>query len=348
MQRTTFAVAGVAALIGLAVACSSSSNAPLSPTPPSNNLPADGSTLKVPAPTPQSPADGQALDEAPVLSASAVAPSYAASVPLQYRFQIFNDANVKVDDSGLLNAPNWSSSATLEGKKRHTWKVRAEYQGNVGPWSNARAFISSEGGFIRGSTVVDPPVNGKTVGQRHGGGFIPGQGWQSLSLTDGIDYDIATCSNCTAEFDVTNFGKGEGECCGKDLKWFTMGDANAFGNFSAFRDHPWKMHLEQRADGNGTGMKLIWRNGGVGDGEPGDHTGKLATAVDWRSDQVFHFTFDWSPSGMQVRVNGEVWFQDGFGGNAYAPPNHRISLGCYPRAESFIGAIFRNVRVTPH
>src|SRR5438045_1545284 len=129
MPRNTFAVAGVAALIGLAVACSSSSNAPLSPTPPSNTMPADGSTLKVNAPTPQSPADGQQLDSAPLLVASTVGGNFVAAVPVQYRFQIFNDANVKVDDSGLLNAPSWASSATLEGKKRHTWKVRAEYQG---------------------------------------------------------------------------------------------------------------------------------------------------------------------------------------------------------------------------
>jgi hypothetical protein len=29
----------------------------------------------------------------------------------------------------------------------------------------------------------------------------------------------------------------------------------------------------------------------------------------------------------------------------YAPTNHRISLGCYPRAESFIGAIYRNIKL---
>ncbi len=51
--------------------------------------------------------------------------------------------------------------------------------------------------------------------------------------------------------------------------------APTLGNFGAFRNHPWKMHLEQRGDGNGTGMKLIWRNGKAGDGEPGDHDTKI-------------------------------------------------------------------------
>ena len=48
-------------------------------------------------------------------------------------------------------------------------------------------------------------------------------------------------------------------------------------------------------------------------------------------------------NGVSVSVNGEVWFQDGWS-HAYAPPNHRISLGCYPREETMIGAIWSNVK----
>ena len=68
------------------------------------------------------------------------------------------------------------------------------------------------------------------------------------SLTDGIDYDVPTCVSCRLEFDVTNFGAQEGFTFATDLKWLSMGDANAFSSFGAFRDHPWKMHLVQRAD----------------------------------------------------------------------------------------------------
>jgi hypothetical protein len=42
-----------------------------------------------------------------------------------------------------------------------------------------------------------------------------------------------------------------------------------------------------------------------------------------------------------------VWFSGSFGGVAYSPPSHRISLGCYPRQETWRGAIYRNVTVTP-
>ena len=32
----------------------------------------------------------------------------------------------------------------------------------------------------------------------------------------------------------------------------------------------------------------------------------------------------------------------------YEPTNHRISLGCYPRGDSFVGIIYRNVKLTQH
>jgi hypothetical protein len=125
-----------------------------------------------------------------------------------------------------------------------------------------------------------------------------------------------------------------------------MGDGTAFGEFNAFRDHDWKMHLEQRSDGNGTGMKLIWRNGRAGGDDPGDHTQRNDSTVDWRGSDTFHFVIDWTPNHLSVSVNGREWFEDGFS-RPYAPPNHRISLGCAPRAETFPGAIWSNVKVTP-
>ena len=132
------------------------------------------------------------------------------------------------------------------------------------------------------------------------------------------------------------------------------GGRRSFGDFGTFRNTPWKMHLEQRGDGDGTGMKLIWRNGDAGEGDPGDHTARNDHTIDWRGSDVYHFVFDWSPAGFTVSVgiNGgapRVWFQDGFAsGHPYTPPNHRVSLGCYPRSETQVGAIWRNVTVTPH
>jgi hypothetical protein len=345
MNRKTLALFGVYALVAGVLACSSANPAtPVAPTATDAKAAADGSTLKANAPTAQSPANGLKLTGPNVvLSADPATPAFASGVALQYRFQVMTTAGVIVDQA-LVNDTTWQVAATLLPNTIYNWRARAEYQGEAGPWSTTSSFITEDPAIIN-----DPLTGGTTVGSRIGGRFLPGQGWQSLSLTDGIDYDLPTpCSDCRLEFDVTNFGKGEGNSVSKDLKWITMGDAGAFGDFSSFRDHDWKMHLEQRADGNGTGMKLIWRNGGVGGGNPGDHTGKVDPAVDWQSNQVFHFQLDWSPGGFSVFVNGERWFEDGLGGRAYAPGRHRISLGCYPRSESFVGIIYRNVKLTKH
>jgi hypothetical protein len=274
------------------------------------------------------------------LTTGAATLQFGGDTQLQYRFQVRNAAGATVADSGVMNGTTWTVPTELAGSQRHTWQVRAESQGAAGPWSSAASFISPDPALIS-----DALTDGRTVGIQRGGHFIPGQGWMSDSLTDGIDYPIPTCPNCSVEFDVTNFGRGEGESVQKDVKWITMGDGATFGDFGSFRDHPWKMHLEQRSDGDGTGMKLIWRNGAAGGGEPGDHTGKVDPAVDWRGSEVYHFVLSWNPSGFSVSVNGRTWFQDGFGGNAFAPGNHTVSLGCWPRGESFVGIIYRNIRI---
>ena len=187
-------------------------------------------------------------------------------------------------------------------------------------------------------------------------------GWESGSLGDALDYDIQTCSNCKAEFDVTNFGAGEGQSISIDVKWFSMGDRAAWGGFQIFRDHPWKMHIEQRSDGDGTGMQVIWRNGAAdadtgGDPDYGDHRGKFLSggpAFGHSYDnKVWHFLVEWTTLTYKVSI-GQVgqpltqYFSGYFAnGHPYSPPNHRIELGCMPRGESMIGARYRNFRVTP-
>jgi hypothetical protein len=268
---------------------------------------------------------------------------------------LFNESGVLVQDSGLRSSTSWTPTINLEFDKRYSWQVRAELDGDIGPWSARESFLTMQGSFQRGQEVFDLLTNGMTVGNRIGGRFVAG-GWQATSTQDGIDYDIPTCNACTIEFDVTAFGRGEGRNIQKDVKWLSMGDGSTWGNFGAFRNHPWKMHLEQRGDGNGTGMKLIWRNGRAGEGDPGDHDTKIdPTSVNWRQSGVFHFTITWHPGGYSVSVGetqpdgsiagNRVWFAGSFS-RAYAPPNHRISLGTRSRSETLEGT-YRNVRIYP-
>ncbi len=344
-------------LVVLAFGCSKSE--PLTPTLPTPTpvTPAGGTTLKVTAPGLVSPVGDLRLENftAPTLNASGAQPTIeGASIAPQYRFQLLNESGVVVQDSGLRSSPNWTPTVTLDYDKRYTWQVRAELDGDIGPWSSRGSFLSAKGSFFRGQEVLDLLTTGQTVGRRIGGQFVAG-GWQATSMQDGIDYDIPTCSECTIEWDVTAFGKAEGKQVSKDLKWLSMGDGTTWGDFGTFRNHPWKMHLEQRGDGNGTGMKLIWRNGRNGDGEPGDHDEKIdPTGIDWRQTGVFHFTVTWHPGGYSVSVgeiqNGalvgnRVWFRGSFS-RPYAPPNHRISIGTRSRSETLEGT-YRNVKIYP-
>ena len=121
--------------------------------------------------------------------------------------------------------------------------------------------------------------------------FVAGQGWKSLSLTDGIDYDLqAPCVGVHAGVRRHRTSAGlKGYPVEKDLKWISMGEASTFGDFGAFRNHEWKMHLEQRSDGDGTGMKITWRNGDFGEGDPGDHVVKVDPGVDWKDNEIVPF-----------------------------------------------------------
>jgi hypothetical protein len=81
-----------------------------------------------------------------------------------------------------------------------------------------------------------------------------------------------------------------------------------------FRDHDWKMHLEQRSDNSGTGMKIVWRNGAGGGGNrvttrSGSMTARTGTAARCSTSR-----FQWSPEGYLIQVNGETIFQESFGG----------------------------------
>ncbi len=364
-------VLSAAVFIAISVACQKSP--PLTPTIPSGGTvtPSDGSTLKASAPSPQSPVGDVRLQTftTPTLTAGAASLTNGGSGALQYRFQLLSDTGAVVQDSGLRSVSNWTPTVNLDFDKRYQWQVRAEMDGAVGPWSSRASFLSPNGGFIRGKEVFDPLTNGQTVGNRNGGHFVTGSngGWESDGLGDGLDYDIQTCSACKVEFDVTNFGTGEGVGISVDVKWFSMGDASSWGGFLSFRDHPYKMHLEQRSDGDGSGMQLIWRNGGAdadtgGDPDWGDHRGKfLSGGPDWGhsfDNKVWHFVIEWTTLTYQITIGelgkpGKIWYpgygSSGFFANnhPYAPPNHRIELGCRPRNESMIGARYRNFKVTP-
>jgi hypothetical protein len=151
MKRNTFAAVLATALMAVSAGCSSSSTPA---TPDSATNPSSDSSLKVTAPTAQSPINGQMLTSLkPTLTASAASQQFSA-VTLLYRFQIFNEAGVLAQDSGLATSTTWTTAVALTPNAKFTWKVRAEYQGASGPWSAAASF----------ATPDPPPAYAKPIG----------------------------------------------------------------------------------------------------------------------------------------------------------------------------------------
>jgi hypothetical protein len=339
---------------------------PAAPTPVQSLTTSTGTLA---GPMPYSPAHSDKLTDATVLLTVDNARLSSGSDEVKYRFQ-WSEVDSFPEDSrtgtidditqGGPDRTDYQITDTLKANFKYYWRAQGYTSKVTSDWSETETFITySTARCLPGPDIFDPLTEGRSLCATSilGGHFIQGQGWQANGDTDGLNYDIPTCSDCTVEFDATNFGRKEGEFVQKDLKWISMGDATTWGDFIAFRNHPWKMHLEQRSDGDGTGMKMIWRNGDAGEGEPGDHTGKVDPGVNWNGNTVFHFILTWrGGSGFTVKVgetqpdgtvtNLRTWFQDGFGGHPYSPPNHRIQLGCSARNETmFNSAIWRNVKI---
>jgi hypothetical protein len=350
------------ALLTVATACGSKSS-PAAPSP----TPTPVVTPTLTSPAPKAPLGGEQLDTLkPTLSVTNAAATGTVGT-VTYEFEVsevetFPAGSRTSSEKGIAQGGDgttgWAPPSNLIPNFKYFWHARATAASVANPteWSRTETFKTQTRGFIiAGQEVYDPLTDGATVGSRNGGHFVAGQGWQADGDGNAVYYDFGSCTSCTVEFDVTNFGRAAGASRSKDYKWLTMGDASTFGDFLTFREHPWKMHLEQRSDGDGTGMKVIWRNGDAGEGNPGDHEIRNDSTVDWRTNVVYHFTFRWTPAGFSVRVGivnadgtlsgDREWFSGSFGGRAFAPPFLRISLGCYPREDTMTGAIWRNVHI---
>ena len=153
MDRRAIATMVAAFLLAAAAGCTKSS-APLTPTAAASATVPDAS-LKATVPVPQSPINNQqlsSLTSAPFV-ATAAAGQFTTMV-LRYRFQVFNDAGVLVQDSGLMTTPSWTMTVALTPLARYTWKVRAEYDGTAGAWSSTATFTTPE----------QPPAYNRPIG----------------------------------------------------------------------------------------------------------------------------------------------------------------------------------------
>jgi hypothetical protein len=343
-------VTAVAVMV-VAVACGGDSASPAAPAPDAALAP----------PVPKSPIGGVEIQGLrPTLEINnAVATGSVGTVT--YRFELsetaeFPSGSTTVAMDGVaqgIGSTTVQVPSDLSPGQMYFWRARATNGAITTSYSTTESLRAENRGIRNGQTIYDPLTNGQTVAdEQHGGHFVTGVngGWQADSRGDSLDYHIPTCSSCRVEFDATNFDRSTPPE-DVDQKWFSMGDGSPFGNFIAFRNHIWKMHLEKRS-GDGGAVKLIWRRGCADDNNC-DNTDNFHVPISWDPSKAYHFTFEWGAGAMSVNVceyggsacGATVYHATGSG--MYEPPNHRIELGTRPRNETLVGARFRNLRISP-
>jgi hypothetical protein len=159
----------------LAAACSQSPQSPVSPSVAEGSAAAnpDGSTLKVTAPVPVSPVNGDRIETQRPSFTFTNASGRFTSLALSYRIQLFDAGGGfvgerTVDQSGGTQTV-YDADVDLAYESDFSWRVRAELEGEPGPWSALAAFKTPlrpvAGGPFTGN--VGPPRSiqiGEAVG----------------------------------------------------------------------------------------------------------------------------------------------------------------------------------------
>jgi hypothetical protein len=162
----------------------------------------DGSMLKITAPVPQSPTGGQRLEQGaaiPLIASNAV--RHFADFAVTYRFRVFNAGGTMVAEAATIpegtDTTTYNPTTQLEGDQIYSWQVRAEAQGEGGPWSALATFLApSNTGYVRGNELYDPLISGVTIGEKHGPlTFIPGVGVRLETQLSYISYQLSASAD---------------------------------------------------------------------------------------------------------------------------------------------------------
>jgi hypothetical protein len=363
MFRPRITLTALVVALAIAVGCSRQASSPTSPSTPgvsSTAAAADGSTLKTTAPTPTSPVSDAQLTDSPTLTTNPAAFKFGTGGALQYRFEVYNDANVKVVDSGLQASAAYRVTTQLDFKKRHTWRVRAELNGMVGPWSAIASFVTSEGGYLRGNSAYDPLVNGVTVGQIAGPvTFLTNQGARLEAVNSYIQYNLPQTLNA-GEFSMEVSGL-RANAPGDKTKVFSMST-----NSPDFITDPYRVDIQYRGTSgfppNSVQFRVLY--GSATDlsvrYEP-DTAVRLVSVFNLVATQVYFWKFTWGQGEVRLVIqeggakdNGRVLYNRAVTtprGN-YNPVPHLAYLGAPTgrsggESASIPGTIYRNVYIGP-
>lgn len=357
MSRTFRFGSVVLCVAALAIACGKSSPAPTSPSAivPSDPLAVGDGTLKVTAPTPVSPINGQKPDQELLLVARNATTLYAGSIPLSYVFQILTPAGATVHTSAAVpggtsgtTSYNPGTSVSLTADQPYQWRVRAEFQGNTGPWSTAASFIAPRPhGYIQGSELYDPLTDGTTVGTIHGPvTFIPGVGARLEAFESWISYQLPQPLE-DGEYSALITGTPT-NTEGNKTRVFAM--AEGYGDVS---DNPARMTVEKRGD-NPPGS-IAWRF--ITSADQIDTIGGERVVVETDENETYFWEAVWRCCRFNVRivkggVNGTVLYNFGKDYKGfYRPDPHVIYAGGGPArggptSQTVPGMIIRQIWVS--
>lgn len=352
-HRKIFACVTAAVLAG-ALACSNSSETPVSPTaatPGVGEAAADGSTLKASAPTAVSPVNNAQPDSLALVATKSTA-LFGDTVPFSYQFQILSGSTT-VCDSGVIGGGSGAqvswlpANCSLTVDAPYTWQARAVYQAAVGPWSAPATFRGTAGGFIRGNAVFDPLTNGTTVGEIVGSvTFIPGVGVRLNDFGSHIRYRLPqTLLNGEFSLIVTGVATNTE---GDKTKLFAMSEG-----LDDLVTNDRRMSVEKRGDPEGI---VAWRF--ISHLDQIDTEGAEREFVAFDPGQSYLWTATWN-GFFNLRVQrggstGETIYSKGkpYEG-AYDPNPHYAFIGAPqgrsgPTAATVPGMIVRNVWISPN
>jgi hypothetical protein len=335
MHQKRIVLCSAAAVLALGIACSKSSETPTSPSvseSAAGNAGADGSTLKVTAPTVISPVNGAQPDSL-TLTASKAEGKFDKSIPLSYQFQISTNAGQVVSGCTQTvtpdaSAPNvtYNPSCGLEFDALHKWKVRARSGDYVGPWSAEASFKTPTGGYISGNEVFDPLTNSKTAGETSGPvEFIAGVGAKLVDHNSFIRYRLPVNLQ-QGEFSMMIQGADEGSS-GDKSKVFAMQEGPDEGDIT---DDDYRMTAELRGRDYGAPGSVTYRII-AGDGVSRDGA---RVQLNFSSSRWYFWKFSWQTgrATLEVRTDsdtGGVIYSStiGTGGHPYRPDPHYLYLG---------------------
>lgn len=156
---------GAVAILAMAIAAGgcgdrTSPSAPSTVVVPAALLGAnpDGSTLKVTAPTPQSPTNFQQLDDLTPVFRFANAEGVYVSVPLGHEVELLTEGGQRVQLMQVATGPGQTTHTypgNLDMNTVYQWRARAAHGGHVGPWSDAATFRTRAIPIVTPETLND-------------------------------------------------------------------------------------------------------------------------------------------------------------------------------------------------